>query len=76
VRPRFRGAGLGRRLAARAVEEARSAGYGSIRLDTLAEMAPARRLYAALGFRPIAAYRLNPIPGAEFLELPLRAVEG
>ncbi len=71
VRPAYRNAGLGRRLAERIVQEARDAGYGKMRLDTLATMAGARALYHALGFRPIPPYRPNPIDGAVFLELTL-----
>jgi len=76
VRSAFRGAGVGRRLAEAVLDAARAAGYASMRLDTLATMESARALYDSLGFRPVAPYRHNPVPGTAFLELTLRAVEG
>jgi GNAT superfamily N-acetyltransferase len=76
VRPAFRGTGLGRRLAEAAVREARARGYGAMRLDTLATMSAAHGLYRSLGFRPIPAYRDNPVPGTEFLELDLSKGQG
>jgi putative acetyltransferase len=72
VRPRFRGRGVGRRLAAEIVARAAGRGYTTMRLDTLATMEAALDLYRKLGFRDIAPYRYNPIPGARFLELDLR----
>jgi GNAT superfamily N-acetyltransferase len=76
VRPEFRGGGWGRRLAERVVEEAESAGYRRMRLDTLPGMAGAQGLYRTMGFRPIPAYRYNPVPGAQFLELELGPSRG
>ncbi|HEY4740606.1 MAG TPA: GNAT family N-acetyltransferase [Candidatus Acidoferrales bacterium] len=71
VRPRWRGAGVGRRLIEAALGEARRAGYRAIRLDTLPNMTAARALYAELGFRAIAPYYESRIPGTAFLELDL-----
>jgi GNAT superfamily N-acetyltransferase len=76
VRPAYRGTGLGHRLAKRIVDEGRAAGYACMRLDTLATMRRARTLYTELGFVNIPPYRTNPIEGAEFLELDLRAGRG
>ncbi len=72
VRPRARGQDLGRRLADAVIGFARQAKYDRMVLDTLASMAAAQRLYAALGFKPIAPYYANPLPGARYMELELR----
>ena len=72
LRPAFRGSGLGRVLAEAAIAEARSIGYGRMRLDTVgASMQNAVALYKLLGFKEIAPYRLNPMPSATYLELKL-----
>jgi putative acetyltransferase len=77
VRERHRGAGLGRLLAARIIEEARRIGYHAIRLDTVPSvMAGAVALYRSLGFEEIPPYCFNPVPGALFMELVLTAERG
>jgi carbonic anhydrase len=71
VRPDARGHGLGRALAAAAVDHARARGYQRLLLDTIEEMSVARRIYAQLGFQEIDAYRANPLASARYLALEL-----
>ena len=67
VRPVFRGIGLGRLLARRAIDCARTGGYSAILLDTLDEMEAARELYVTLGFEEVPPYYFSPLPGAHYL---------
>lgn len=69
VRPEFQGTGLGRRLAERAIDFARSRGYRSMVLDTLPAMREARALYQKLGFKPCAPYYDNSRIGSDCFEL-------
>src|SRR5450432_3860935 len=57
VQPAFRGAGVGKKLVEASLNEARNFGYSTVRLDTLAFMDSALKLYRSLGFRDIAPYR-------------------
>jgi putative acetyltransferase len=72
IRPADRGAKLGRVIAQALLVRARALGYTSMRLDTLAEMIPARALYRSLGFREIAPYYDNPLPQVVYMELDLQ----
>ena len=71
VRPAFRGKGLGRALAERAIAEAKKAGYRRMLLDTLPTMREALMLYAVLGFTSAEPYLDAPAPGALCFEKAL-----
>lgn len=72
LRPQFRGKGLGRALAGRIIAEARQIGYQRMRLDTVEPvMKDAVAMYRRIGFREIAPYCQNPMPGALYMELLL-----
>jgi putative acetyltransferase len=72
LRPKFRGKGLGRVLAEAIMAEARKQGYKSMRLDTVEPvMKDAVAMYRRLGFREIAPYRANPMPGTLYMEVGL-----
>jgi putative acetyltransferase len=72
LRPQFRGKGRGRALAERIIAEARQIGYQRMRLDTVEPaMKDAVAMYRKLGFKDIAPYCANPVPGAMYMELKL-----
>jgi ribosomal protein S18 acetylase RimI-like enzyme len=74
ARPQYRGSGLGRQLAERAIAFARAAGYRSMLLDTLPQMAAAAQLYRDLGFVRCAPYYDNRSIVSDCLELELGAL--
>ena len=53
------------------VDEGRKLKYARLVLDTAPSKLAARSLYQALGFKPVAPYRYNPVAGTAFLELEL-----
>ena len=72
LRPKFRGKGLGPLLAENIIGEARRIGYRRMRLDTVEPvMKDAVAMYRRLGFKEIAPYRPNPMPGTLYMELEL-----
>ena len=73
VREKFRGKGIGRLLIETIIRNAKEIGYERMLLDTLPpRMNDAIALYRLIGFKEIAAYYDNPVPGAIFMELRLR----
>jgi len=67
VKPKYRGASLGRRLAEIAIRNAQQLGYARMVLDTLPSMTEAQSLYESLGFREIEGYYQNPRHGVRYL---------
>lgn len=59
VRPHVRGVGAGRALVERLVEDARSIGYTSLRLESLKVLSTAHNLYRSMGFKEIEPYSEN-----------------
>jgi len=50
------------------LEESSSKNLFRIRLDTLAAMEKAQKLYESFGFYDIEPYVYNPVPGTRYLE--------
>lgn len=72
LRSQFRGKGIGRVMAERLIAEARAIGYRRMRLDTVGPvMKDAVAMYRKLGFKEIAPYRKNPMPGTLYMEIAL-----
>ncbi|MBI1243377.1 MAG: GNAT family N-acetyltransferase [Alphaproteobacteria bacterium] len=71
VRPSARGLGLGRKLAASVVDEARKRGYRRLRLHTLARLEAAVELYRSMGFLETTPFDPNPNAGVIWYELGL-----
>ena len=71
IKPSHRGRGAARMLAAELIVRAHEAGYARLLLDTIPGMDAAQRLYEALGFTDVPAYRHNPVEGARYLALRL-----
>jgi len=67
VKPQYRGADLGRRLAESAIHSAQKLGYSRMVLDTLPSMTEAQSLYESLGFREVEGYYPNPLEGVRYL---------
>ena len=71
VSPEHRGCGIGRALGEAILDTARALDYDTMRLDTVASMAPARALYCSLGFHERSAYYHNPLDDVVYMERSL-----
>jgi ribosomal protein S18 acetylase RimI-like enzyme len=72
VHDRFRGHRIGVQLIEKIIDEARSIGYGKMRLDTYPpKMGKAVALYERYGFREIPPYYDNPHEDVLYMELEL-----
>ena len=71
VYPEYVKKGIGKKLCLELIVQAKSMGYKKMRLDTLARLEAANKLYKKLGFYEIEPYRENPDPTAKFMELKL-----
>ena len=72
VYDQFKGQGAGRKLCEQLIDQARSMGFQSMRLDTLARMQSAVSLYVDQGFKEIAPYCFNPDKTAIFMQYDLK----
>ena len=68
VQPRARGIGAGRLLVDRLVEDARTLGYKTLRLESLKVLAAAHALYRSVGFVQIDPYSENSMKAYQPLE--------
>lgn len=71
IPPAGRGLGTGKALVHATVDVARQQGYKEMRLDTLASMESAQRLYRRAGFVEIEKYYDTPIDETKFMALDL-----
>jgi putative acetyltransferase len=65
------GKGLGQILCEKIISIARELGYGKMRLDTVAKLKSAIRLYQKIGFYEIEAYCSNPDSTVKYMELEI-----
>ena len=71
VRPSARGKGLGKQLVEELIYFARNAGYKAMKLDTIASLKEAIKLYRSKGFVKTDPYVYNPLSDVLYFELSL-----
>jgi GNAT superfamily N-acetyltransferase len=68
IKADFRGQKLGELMMDAVLAKAKTLGYSIIKLDSLARLTPALKLYQRYGFQPIAPYNHNPEPDVVYFE--------
>ena len=76
VRPQYRGARIGERLARQVIDDARAIGYAHMLLDTFPFLESAIRMYRALGFYEVERYNDNPMFIQESTAMVLSQLRG
>lgn len=71
LRPSRQGKGFGTAFLSRMLEDAKAAGYTTMRLDSLRRLARAEPLYRKFGFYDIAPYNHNTEPDVYYMERKL-----
>ena len=72
VRPEYRGRGLAQYLAGLILNDAKTAGYEYIQLDTLPFLGAAQSLYRKLGFYEIEKYNNSPMEDATYMRYDVK----
>jgi len=72
VKPEYQGKKIGKELTRRIIKKAVEIGYSKMRLDTLATMKTAIRIYTQAGFKEIAPYYDNPMKNVKYFEYKLK----
>lgn len=68
VVPSFRKFGIGRKLVQAILDDAKTLGYHTMKLDTLDRLQPAIQLYKDFGFTDASAYYANPLEGVVYMQ--------
>jgi putative acetyltransferase len=71
VQESARGLGIARTFSEKLIEVARTKGYHTMKLDTLARLEAATNLYRSLGFQEVKPYNFNPEEDVLYFEMKL-----
>ena len=68
VEPQYRNLKIGDALVRALLQEAKTLGYTTMKLDTLERLQAALKLYLKYGFETVTAYYDNPLPGVVYMQ--------